>query len=73
MTTPSVEKRQFKFSFSIGRRYQMTPRRFGGRFVAQNATSCAMAAACVFLCGAQAGFVSGQNLSVDGGTYPGVF
>lgn len=32
-----------------------------------------LAAACVFLCGAQAGFVSGQNLSVDGGTYPGVF
>jgi 3-oxoacyl-[acyl-carrier protein] reductase len=31
-----------------------------------------LAAACVFLCSAQAGFVSGQNLSVDGGTFPGV-
>jgi 3-oxoacyl-[acyl-carrier protein] reductase len=31
------------------------------------------AAACVYLCSAQAGFVSGQNLGVDGGTYPGVF
>jgi 3-oxoacyl-[acyl-carrier protein] reductase len=30
------------------------------------------AAACVYLCSAQAGFVSGQNLSVDGGTYPGL-
>jgi 3-oxoacyl-[acyl-carrier protein] reductase len=31
------------------------------------------AAACVYLCSAQAGFVSGQNLQIDGGTYPGVF
>ena len=30
------------------------------------------AAACVYLCSAQAGFVSGQNLSVDGGTFPGL-
>jgi 3-oxoacyl-[acyl-carrier protein] reductase len=32
-----------------------------------------LAAACLYLCSAQAGFVSGQNLSVDGGTYPGMF
>ena len=30
------------------------------------------AAACVYLCSAQAGFVSGQNLSIDGGTYVGL-
>ena len=30
------------------------------------------AAACVYLCSAQAGFVSGQNLQIDGGSYPGV-
>ena len=28
--------------------------------------------ACAFLCGAQAGFISGQNLQLDGGSYPGV-
>ena len=30
-------------------------------------------AACAWLCSAHAGFVSGQNLQLDGGSYPGVF
>jgi 3-oxoacyl-[acyl-carrier protein] reductase len=28
--------------------------------------------ACAFLCAAQAGFISGQNLQLDGGSYPGL-
>jgi len=31
------------------------------------------AAYCAFLCSAQAGFVTGQNLLIDGGSYPGTF
>jgi 3-oxoacyl-[acyl-carrier protein] reductase len=30
-------------------------------------------AACAFLCGAQSGFITGQNLLIDGGAYPGTF
>ena len=31
-----------------------------------------LAAACAYLCSAQAGFVSGQNLQIDGGSYAGL-
>ncbi len=31
-----------------------------------------LAAACAYLCSAQASFVSGQNLQIDGGSYPGL-
>jgi 3-oxoacyl-[acyl-carrier protein] reductase len=28
---------------------------------------------CAYLCSAQAGYVTGQNLLIDGGNYPGTF
>ena len=30
-------------------------------------------AACAFLCSAHAGYITGQNLLMDGGGYPGTF
>jgi 3-oxoacyl-[acyl-carrier protein] reductase len=30
-------------------------------------------AACAYLCSAHAGFVTGLNLLIDGGAYPGTF
>jgi 3-oxoacyl-[acyl-carrier protein] reductase len=28
---------------------------------------------CAYLCSAQAGYITGQNLLIDGGKYPGTF
>jgi 3-oxoacyl-[acyl-carrier protein] reductase len=35
-------------------------------------TTAEFGAACAWLCGAQAGYITGQNLLLDGGNYPGV-
>lgn len=44
---------------------QNPARRFG--------TAAEFGAACAFLCSAQAGYITGQNLLMDGGAYPGTF
>ncbi|MFT3816417.1 MAG: SDR family oxidoreductase [Rubrivivax sp.] len=36
-------------------------------------TAAEFGAACAFLCSAQAGYITGQNLLIDGGNYPGTF
>jgi 3-oxoacyl-[acyl-carrier protein] reductase len=47
------------------RRATIPARRFGHRDE--------FGAACAFLCSAQAGFITGQSLLIDGGAYPGTF
>jgi 3-oxoacyl-[acyl-carrier protein] reductase len=32
-----------------------------------------LGAACAFLCSAQAGYITGQSLLIDGGVFPGAF
>ena len=32
-----------------------------------------LGALCAFLCSAQAGFITGQSILIDGGAYPGTF
>ena len=55
----SLEQAYAEMASSIAAGRLGTPEEFGS--------------ACAWLCSAQAGFVSGQNLSLDGGSYPGVF
>ena len=47
------------------RRVAIPARRFG--------TPEEFGAACAFLCSAQAGYITGQNVLIDGGAYPGTF
>ena len=37
-----------------------------------SATPAEFGAACAFLCSAQAGYITGQSLLIDGGAYPGI-
>lgn len=55
----SVEQAYDEMKQSIAANRLGTPEEFG--------------AMCAFLCSAQAGYVSGQNVQLDGGSYPGVF
>jgi 3-oxoacyl-[acyl-carrier protein] reductase len=54
----SYEQARAKFADSIAAKRFGTPEEFGD--------------ACAFLCSAQAGFISGQNLQLDGGSYKGL-
>ena len=52
-------------AYKAARRGAIPARRFG------NAAE--FGAACAFLCSVQAAYITGQNLLIDGGMYPGVF
>jgi 3-oxoacyl-[acyl-carrier protein] reductase len=54
----TVEAARAQIAASIAAKRFGTPDEFG--------------AACAFLCGATSGFISGQNLQLDGGSYPGL-
>lgn len=54
----TMEQARARIAESIAARRMGTPEEFG--------------AACAFLCAAQAGFISGQNLQLDGGSYEGL-
>ena len=54
----TMEEARRQIAASIAARRMGTPLEFGD--------------ACAFLCSAQAGFISGQNLQLDGGSYPGL-
>jgi 3-oxoacyl-[acyl-carrier protein] reductase len=62
-----VEMKMFDISFEEARRRQAASIAAGRLGRPEE-----LAAACAFLCSAQAGYISGVNLRVDGGSYPGL-
>ncbi len=53
--------------------YEEARQRFANSIAAKRfGTPEELADACAFLCSAQAGFISGQNLQLDGGSFPGL-
>lgn len=54
----SMDEARRRFADSIAAKRMGTPQEF--------------ASACAYLCSSMAGFISGQNLQIDGGSYPGL-
>ncbi|KAB2874539.1 MAG: SDR family oxidoreductase [Pseudorhodoplanes sp.] len=66
----NIEANAKKQNISVAQSHQnridsVPARRFG--------TADEFGAACAFLCSAQAGYITGQNLLIDGGVFPGAF
>jgi 3-oxoacyl-[acyl-carrier protein] reductase len=65
MTGASMKTGQSVDAIAAARRKTIPAQRFG--------TPQEFGAACAFLCSAQAGYITGQNLLIDGGAYPGTY
>ena len=62
----TAKKRNISFEAASAERMASVPaKRFG--------QPDELGAACAFLCSAQAGYITGQNLLIDGGVFPGAF
>ena len=62
----TVKKRNISYEAALAERLDAVPaKRIGNPDE--------LGAACAFLCSAQAGYVTGQNFLIDGGTFPGAF
>jgi 3-oxoacyl-[acyl-carrier protein] reductase len=62
----TVKKRNISYDTALAERVDAVPARRIGH-------PDELGAACAFLCSAQAGYITGQNLLIDGGTFPGAF
>ena len=62
----TVKKRNISYETALAERVDAVPaKRIGGPDE--------LGAVCAFLCSAQAGYITGQNILIDGGTFPGAF
>ncbi len=62
----TVKKRNISFDAVLAERIEAVPAKRIG-------TPDEFGATCAFLCSAQAGYITGQNVLIDGGTFPGAF
>jgi 3-oxoacyl-[acyl-carrier protein] reductase len=62
----TVKKRNISYDVVLAERIEAVPAKRIG-------TPDEFGATCAFLCSAQAGYITGQNVLIDGGTFPGAF
>jgi len=62
----NAKKKGISYDAAFGERIATVPARRAG-------DPDELGAACAFLCSAQAGYITGQNLLIDGGVFPGAF
>jgi len=62
----AVKKRNISYDTALAERIEAVPAKRIG-------TPDEFGATCAFLCSAQAGYITGQNVLIDGGTFPGAF
>jgi 3-oxoacyl-[acyl-carrier protein] reductase len=62
----NVKKRNISYDVALAERIESVPARRVG-------VPDELGATCAFLCSAQAGYITGQNILIDGGTFPGAF
>jgi 3-oxoacyl-[acyl-carrier protein] reductase len=62
----TVKKRNIRYDTALAERIEAVPAKRIG-------TPDEFGATCAFLCSAQAGYITGQNILIDGGTFPGAF
>src|SRR6201998_4174043 len=62
----TVKKRGISYDVALAERIEAVPAKRIG-------TPDEFGATCAFLCSAQAGYITGQNVLIDGGTFPGAF
>jgi 3-oxoacyl-[acyl-carrier protein] reductase len=62
----TVKKRNISYDTAFAERIEAVPAKRIG-------TPDEFGATCAFLCSAQAGYITGQNILIDGGTFPGAF
>ena len=66
VATAEAERRGLSVDQMLAERAKLNP---AGRF----GDPAEFGAACAFLCGAKAGYITGQNILLDGGAFPGTF